>query len=151
MNQGHGYNGYGNGSHFDFFCGKPRGWRYGLLNAFPTRPTCVFRRDRYGQFRDMLEQRMYTAFYVDDPGDIAIDRIEKGLPPRRRQLPRRLPIRTVFRTPVWQDPTATTFVVKPAETQCSNLNLYSTSSLPYFDGEVRNRDALPSTEEVVVI
>ncbi len=44
---------------------KVAGWRYGLLSALPTKTSAVWRRDRYGQFRDMLEQRLYTRFNVD--------------------------------------------------------------------------------------
>lgn len=39
------------------------GWRYGLYNALPTNFSCVFRQNRYGQFRDMLEGRFYTQTY----------------------------------------------------------------------------------------
>tara|TARA_R110000803_G_scaffold36616_15_gene78705 strand:+ start:330 stop:3980 length:3651 start_codon:yes stop_codon:yes gene_type:complete len=34
-----------------------RGFKYGLISALPAYTTCIFRHDRYGQFRDMLEQR----------------------------------------------------------------------------------------------
>lgn len=37
-----------------------RGWKYGLYNAFPTPASCIFRIGHYGQFRDMLEQRIFT-------------------------------------------------------------------------------------------
>ena len=144
------YNSWGNASHLDWFCGKPRGWRYGLLNAFPTKPTCAYRRDHYGQFRDMLEQRPYTAFYRNDPPDVASMRREQGLRVRRRRRPRRFAIKATFRTPVWKDPTSTDFMVPASETQCSNLSAFATSSLPYFDGEVKNRGDLPSSDEVVV-
>jgi hypothetical protein len=144
---------YGNASHLDFFNGKPRGWRYGLINAFPTRPTCAFRRDQFGQFRDMLEQRQYTAYYVNDPPDIAIDRINTpGLSARVRQLPRELnyPVYCKFRTPIWNNPINSNPTVPPADTQCSNLSLYATSSLPYFDGEIKNRGALPEVTDVII-
>ena len=39
------------------------GWRYGLYNGVPTNFSAVFRQNHYGQFRDMLEQRIYTATY----------------------------------------------------------------------------------------
>jgi len=38
-----------------------RGFKYGLISALPTYTSCIFRRDHYGQFRDMLEQRPFTA------------------------------------------------------------------------------------------
>lgn len=40
-----------------------RGWKYGLLNAFPVYSKAIFRRERYGHFRDMLEQRLYSKFF----------------------------------------------------------------------------------------
>ena len=39
------------------------GWKYGIYNATPTNFSAVFRQNHYGQFRDMLEQRIYTATY----------------------------------------------------------------------------------------
>lgn len=39
------------------------GWRYGLYNGVPTNFTAVFRRDKYGQIRDMLEPRMFTKTF----------------------------------------------------------------------------------------
>jgi len=39
-----------------------RGFKYGLYNVVPAFTRAVYRRDRYGQFRDMLEQRVLTAF-----------------------------------------------------------------------------------------
>ena len=39
------------------------GWRYGLYNGVPANFSCVFRQNKYGQFRDMLEGRFYTQTY----------------------------------------------------------------------------------------
>ena len=38
----------------------PRGFKYGLLHSLPLKASAHFRRQSYGQFRDMLEQRPYT-------------------------------------------------------------------------------------------
>lgn len=43
-----------------------RGWKYGVMNGFPFYSDCVFRSSRFGQFRDMLEQRKFTKFYNSD-------------------------------------------------------------------------------------
>ena len=40
-----------------------QGWKYGLYNGLPTNFSAVFRQNHYGQFRDMLEQRIYTKTY----------------------------------------------------------------------------------------
>ena len=39
-----------------------RGFKYGLINAVPQFTKSVFRYDRFGQFRDMLEQRLFAKF-----------------------------------------------------------------------------------------
>lgn len=39
-----------------------RGWKYGLYSAINTPTSIVYRRGRYGQFRDMLEQRIFTKY-----------------------------------------------------------------------------------------
>lgn len=41
------------------------GWKYGLYNGVPTNFSAVFRQNHYGQFRDMLEGRIYTKTYND--------------------------------------------------------------------------------------
>ena len=38
-----------------------RGWKYGIYNGVPTATSVVHRFGKYGQLRDMLEQRQYTA------------------------------------------------------------------------------------------
>lgn len=44
-----------------------RGWKYGLASGLPCYSSMVFRRGRFGQFRDILEQRIDTKFY-DEAG-----------------------------------------------------------------------------------
>ena len=48
-----------------------RGWKYGVINGFPLYSSCVFRNNRYGQFRDMFEQRKSTKFF--DPNGFTLD------------------------------------------------------------------------------
>lgn len=48
-----------------------RGWRYGVASGFPLYTSCVFRSSRYGQFRDMMEQRKTTKFF--DPNGFTVD------------------------------------------------------------------------------
>lgn len=40
----------------------PTGWKYGVYHALPAQSNAVFRRGRFGQFRDMLEQRSFSKF-----------------------------------------------------------------------------------------
>ena len=95
----------------------PRGTKYGLINSYPHSPASVFRYDAYGQFRDRLEQGYYTRFY------------EQGI--------------------LSDSPISVTFVdrdgdrgVDPLNTNSQNLSLFSTSSVPYFDGLSKERSNL---------
>ena len=45
------------------------GMKYGVLNYRPYYSSAVYRRDRFGQFRDMLEQRPYAKFYKEGESD----------------------------------------------------------------------------------
>lgn len=40
-----------------------RGWKYGLIDGRPKYATAIWRYGKFGQMRDMLEQRPYTKFY----------------------------------------------------------------------------------------
>ena len=101
-----------------------RGWKYGIQNGFAENTNSVFRRDRFGQFRDMLEQRTDGKFYKKT------DSVT----------------RAYFGTNTNDSPIQVRFVdsegniVEPHTTNCSNLHFEATSSLPYFDdGILRNR------------
>jgi hypothetical protein len=94
-----------------------RGWKYGLACGLPLSPHAVFRRGRFGQFRDMLEQRIDTKFLVTG-------RVEQG------------PVTVRF----FKYPSSGSGPVpaRPWETSSSNMSPEATSSLPYFDGAARN-------------
>ncbi len=93
-----------------------RGWRYGMMNAFPMYSTSIFRRDRYGHFRDMLEQRPDTKYYIDD-------------------VVRESPVQIRFYD---REGNLTDSLL----TLSSNLSIEATSSFPYTDGIARNRGAI---------
>lgn len=84
-----------------------RGWKYGIYNAFPSYSSLVFRRDKYGQFRDMLEQRLSTV------------------PSYRRDFP--IEVKFV-------DGEGT--ITRPELTKSFNLSTYATSSRPFEDRDV---------------
>lgn len=99
-----------------------RGWKYGLYNGLPDYTFAYYRQGRYGQYRDMLEQRIYTRFIFNDQD------------------------RTIYTNSSLNDgPVTVKFVdpndnlVDPQNTQSQNLSTYATSSLPYFDLQSRNR------------
>lgn len=102
-----------------------RGWRYGLLSGFPLQNRAVWRRDRFGQPRDMLEQRLDAKFYL-------VSNLQ-GEGEARTQGILTSPVQVKF-----VDSTGASTL--PEYTYSSNLSLEATSSLPYFDGAVRNRE-----------
>jgi hypothetical protein len=104
-----------------------RGWKYGMMNAFPVLSKCIFKRNRFGQMRDMLEQRSDGKFFVNSllESAVLVRFVDSNGSP-----------------------------VLPYETMSSNLSLESTSSLPYFDGLVRNREepiTLARVSQTVVV
>lgn len=128
-----------------------RGWRYGIHDANPHYTSVVFRRDRYGQIRDMLEQRPFVVSYLDAKNS-PIKYISSFESPA-------MPIidESIF-PPDFNRPLSISFVkqlttaegklayvnVDPNETWSSNVNTFATSSLPYFDGQSRNRGEIPA-------
>jgi len=96
--------------------------RYGYMNPRLIGPSWVFRRDHYGQVRDMLEQsRDAKVHYIDN----------LGLPHVSRS-----PVLAVFVS------ASTDIVVDGTATQCSNLSIECTSSVPFTDMyRARNRSA----------
>lgn len=95
-------------------CAEIRGWRHGLYSAFPINTKAIFRRSSYGQFRDMLEQRPDSKFF--------------------RNSALTDPVVTVK----FRDSSGNTTL--PEYTFSSNLSSAMTSSIPYNDGKVRNRE-----------
>ncbi len=122
-------------------CAKPAGFKYGLINAVSQNPIAVFRGTHYGQFRDMLEQRPYTRYFDK----------------RKNKMSRNSwVVRSRFVEPTWVNPSGKLEKKSPSETQSSNLSVFSTSSLPFFDETDlyptgRNRGPLPGEGNVNVI
>jgi hypothetical protein len=106
-------------SHQYTFGAKPivRGWKYGIVNGLAQYSRAVWRRGRFGQLRDMLEQRIDTKFATTNP----------------KVVINSSPVRITFVSALIGD------VIDPLLTHSSNLSYEATSSLPYFDGMVRNR------------
>ncbi len=106
---------------------KPRGWKYGLINAMPQNTQAVFRSDRYGQFRDMLEGRVYSAFTIT--GDKNPNNLTDTT----------APVLVKFQKPVWDlyDADGNSGghpgkieTVNPGGTRSGTLQLSATSSNP---------------------
>jgi hypothetical protein len=133
------------------YCVSPiiRGWKYGLFDGNPHYTSAVFRRDRYGQFRDMLEQRQ-IVFFVKDPGNSMYfypDNFTSDEPPAvqkgtNESLEELSADHTVYIKFIKQKVINNKLVniaVSPDLTWSSNLSMYATSSLPYYDGIAKNR------------
>lgn len=118
-----------------------RGWKYGLYTGLPTTTRSIWRRNRYGQFRDMLEQRVYTKFIKSE--EVEIDNLTSI------QV-----VNNAINTSliVGPSPVSVNFVkqtykidgrnigqisinsVDPAQTNSYNLSTEVTSSTPYIEG-----------------
>ena len=110
---------------FFFVAQKQRGCKYGLYSWKTRSTSTIFRSNAYGQLRDMLEQRRYSRFFLKSDGAVETN----------------APVMCQFKEPIWLDPISNTDKA-PFDTQCSNLSTFATSSVPYFDGEVKNRGPL---------
>jgi hypothetical protein len=97
-----------------------RGWKYGVYSGLPSYSKSYWRRGSYGQFRDMLEQRQFSKFFDTSNKNANI-------------LSAPVKVRFV-------DSTGKT--TSPELTWSQNLSNEATSSVPYFDGETRNRNAI---------
>lgn len=107
-----------------------RGWKYGVHSGLSMNTSAVYRRGKYGQLRDMLEQRPFTKFYQTEQLDV-----------KKTTL-------GITSGPVYNKfVDADGKITKPENTSLQNLSVESTSSVPYFDCETRERTA-PSTNTI---
>lgn len=157
-----------------------RGWKYGLASGLPHYTSCTFRRDRYGQFRDMLEQREIIASMSDEQNNSVWNKIVEDEPPATPYVKEdnSKSLTNLFKNKSVQSPNTfildppvkvnfvTAVVVKidndegskiiynnetPSETWSSNLSAYATSSLPYFDGVSRNRPVETTPPDNIIL
>jgi hypothetical protein len=95
-----------------------RGWKYGVYSGLPAHTTACYRSGRFGQMRDMLEQRLDSKFYhtpdaVLEPGEVSY---------------------TTQAVAQVRFVDASGRITKPENTWSLNLSYEVTSSMPYFDG-----------------
>jgi hypothetical protein len=103
-----------------------RGWKYGVISGTPFFSSAVFNRNRFGHFRDMLEQRLDSKFFIEDitdDGRSANSKISVGSSP----------VQIKFIN------IATGDIASPEKTLGSNITSTATSHLPYFDNLFTNR------------
>ena len=98
------------------------GFKYGISNTSPNYSQAIYSRKSYGQFRDLIEMRNYSANLINDVVTFAV---EQKFVTRNGQ-------------PLKAD--------KRSDTRCSNLSSHASSSIPFFDrnnGDAStNRDAI---------
>ena len=93
------------------------GFKYGIAHTEPMYSEVKFRRDKFGQYRDMLEQRPYTAFY------------QAGIRIPGVSTPETRPVYVKF---VDSDGNQ---IAGASTTTCQNLDNNCTSSVPYFENQ----------------
>ena len=112
----------------------PSGWKYGLSNVVPTRRKFIFRPDRFGQFRDMLEQPLDSSYgsQMRKPGALGGAELGTGLTPDNLEN-----LNWFFQPAVFCKFMDSEGQQLPSDkhelTSCNNLSKYATSSMPYFD------------------
>lgn len=120
------------------------GWKYGVLNGFRQTSKTIFRRDSFGQPRDMLEQRLDGKFFYEEtetqvgyanPISIGTQQMKDMSLQIQRRGGKNVTDSPVFVKFVGPDGKWT----EPERTESGNLDYEATSSLPYFDNQVRNR------------
>ena len=111
--------------------------KYGLTAPKPTSPKAYFRRNSYGQFRDLIEQapetftRQLIVEASSAPGQ------EYGPPQEAVGWPNNGgPVKSRFFTRSGEED------VDPIVTNCQNLSPFQTSSMPYIDGTNQDRDVV---------
>jgi hypothetical protein len=105
-----------------------RGWKYGMMSGFTQHSKQVYRRDRFGQPRDMLEQRLDAKFF-DELGLSSDGNV--GVPIGVKDAP----VQVKFYDSAGNQ-------TDSLKTLSSNLSFEATSSVPYTDLVSRNRLAL---------
>tara|TARA_R110002020_G_scaffold37124_5_gene112013 strand:+ start:6786 stop:11894 length:5109 start_codon:yes stop_codon:yes gene_type:complete len=115
--------------------GEATGFAYGIENVVPSFTYAIFRKDSYGQFRDMLEQRKYGKIFARGQEKRSINSVggDHG--------------KAISEGFGEQDGVIINYFVQssngyievdPYTTQAGNVSLESSSSCPYADGHVCN-------------
>jgi hypothetical protein len=135
-----------------------RGWKYGLYSGLPMHTKATYRRDRFGQLRDTLEQRPYTRFVFNetetepfpDAGRLSsVSSYTNAQGGKYGNLPSPGPVEVKFVRQVYEtDAKGIGYIrfqsVQPEQTYSQNLSTEATSSQPYTDGMSRLRGEYPT-------
>jgi hypothetical protein len=99
---------------------RPRGWKYGIWNAFKETTSVIYRPDRFtGQYADIIQQQYDTRFFDEKTNTLSDPpvKIKFVLPDDEKEA---------YLVLDENEATVNTF-------ESSNISIYATSSLPYFD------------------
>ena len=114
--------------------GAAHGYAYGIMDTSPKFTTAVYRPGRYGQNRDMLEQRKFSKFYITPTTTRTINSLIPTLQAVIGSGEQDAPITCYF-----VDSADGVSIVDPYTTDCSNMDLEASSSCPFTDGHICNR------------
>jgi len=105
------------------------GPRFGMISPVNKNPTAVFRRDRYGQYRDMLEQQPDTKYY-NTLETLAVAGKDSRYLAVRSELPgiQDSPVQVRF-----VDIENGSVIVNPYSTNSTNFSNEYTASIPFGD------------------
>ena len=124
-----------------------RGWKYGIYNGLPANSRAIFRRNRFGHFRDMLEQRLFTTFCNTDrsfiknvarSGERSTSKFKQGISVQDGPVSVKF-VRQTIDIDENNIGKIITTEIAPILTTSQNLTKNASSSTPYFDGESRSR------------
>ena len=126
-----------------------RGFKIGFANVTPISPKSYFKRDSYGQFRDMIEQAPETATVGLEAqpgldvhkGGYGASGVVEGWPNNDGPVKIEFYSRHVVRRGRYQERTPN---IDPLDTNTQNLSTFATCSLPYVDGVETERDVVNS-------
>ena len=109
-----------------------QGFRYGIANVSSMKSSVVYRWNKYGQFRDMLEQRKDTRYFTQNS-------LATGKPSTGDSC-----VNVIFVDGQNNE-------VDPIQTTSQNLSKFATSSMPYFDGlQVDRAFNISNTTRIIV-
>ena len=103
--------------------------RFGFSNIYPTTPVYHFKRDSYGQVRDLIESPPEAK--MNGLVDLADEDNGQFVSDQNAEDP---PVKVIF-TSRGGDAN-----ISPLDTNSQNLSQFATSSEPFFDGLSKERD-----------
>jgi len=118
--------------------GGANGWSYGIQNTSAFFTSAIFRSDRWGQYRDMFEQRKYGKFFNFQNNTVAANSLASANLGGTTGFGEQEAVIQCY----FVDEKNGVQMVDPYTTDSSNMSHESTSSCPYIDGHACNTGGL---------